>query len=692
MFLYPFQRPKSPLSKTTLSKSREDLSEADEKRPDSPKSQSNIAKVGDLASALKSKLKPKGPPTPPKKDFLEEETNTSSASSSVKSPSDNRDSRVGGDSVNKPVGGTKPVSRSMLVPPPPPPSAGKPSSKTEKEEMNKTRPLTPTKPKQSPPTRSKQLSSSTDISSSKTKEDEENPGKLNVSGLTGALKARFEGHGSENMKPNSAVTSPKSKQDNIPKPPIKPLPKKPDIPATANKTKDTGKVLNKPNIGQKPASPSNKPSWVKPDNSNSTSNQPSWVKPNNDNTASNKPSWVKPDNDNTTSNKPSWVKPDNDNTTSNKPSWVKPDNDNTTSNKPSWVKGSGDSKTGQKPEDSSAPKVNNLANVLKAKFENRSSNSSELNGESVAQNPKPVAKGIGKVENRDTSPGPQKPSLASAPKLPVKPVNNARPGPPQKYSSRPLPPKPSFIKAEDKDADTIHDSKPLPAIPGKLKGVNKGKITDTKSDSSDDDSRPAGVSGLANALKAKLGGKAGEANSSAPKSKPLPVKPIKPNTNDKTILDTKADISNNVIIDKVNDNAKDVVQKDNMYRAIAEHIAGNDSEINLSVGLEVELLEEAEGWWYVCSDTSEGWAPANYLEKVVSNGAGEFKTPAEIKTPRPKSSVFRTCSDFEGEHDGELSVSTGQEVTVVEKDDGGWWLVNVDGKEGWVPAAYLEEV
>ena len=54
----------------------------------------------------------------------------------------------------------------------------------------------------------------------------------------------------------------------------------------------------------------------------------------------------------------------------------------------------------------------------------------------------------------------------------------------------------------------------------------------------------------------------------------------------------------------------------NMYRAAASYEvpAYEDSGINLVAGAVYEVLEKAEGWWYVKDGQKEGWAPASFLD------------------------------------------------------------------------------
>jgi len=47
--------------------------------------------------------------------------------------------------------------------------------------------------------------------------------------------------------------------------------------------------------------------------------------------------------------------------------------------------------------------------------------------------------------------------------------------------------------------------------------------------------------------------------------------------------------------------------------------------------------------------------------------------------------------DFEGEpNTDEISVKTGDEVSIVGTDDGGWIQVSLNGKQGFVPTAYVD--
>lgn len=74
-----------------------------------------------------------------------------------------------------------------------------------------------------------------------------------------------------------------------------------------------------------------------------------------------------------------------------------------------------------------------------------------------------------------------------------------------------------------------------------------------------------------------------------------------------------------------------------MYRAIYT-FSGQEGEMSLKKGDEVELIEENDnGWWLVKKDGEEAWAPHNYLEPVPAAAAPP--PPPPPSRPRPTSSV-----------------------------------------------------
>ncbi|KAI1002705.1 Myosin-1 [Podosphaera aphanis] len=53
---------------------------------------------------------------------------------------------------------------------------------------------------------------------------------------------------------------------------------------------------------------------------------------------------------------------------------------------------------------------------------------------------------------------------------------------------------------------------------------------------------------------------------------------------------------------------------------------------------------------------------------------------------------YRVLYDFTGQSDTELTLQRDDLITIIQKENNGWWLaVNLAGRQGWAPAAYLKE-
>lgn len=53
-------------------------------------------------------------------------------------------------------------------------------------------------------------------------------------------------------------------------------------------------------------------------------------------------------------------------------------------------------------------------------------------------------------------------------------------------------------------------------------------------------------------------------------------------------------------------------------------------------------------------------------------------------------SAYRVIYPYTASQDGDLPLTEGQTVVVLEMLDNGWWRGVFDGKEGWFPGSYVE--
>ncbi|ORY80358.1 P-loop containing nucleoside triphosphate hydrolase protein [Protomyces lactucae-debilis] len=65
--------------------------------------------------------------------------------------------------------------------------------------------------------------------------------------------------------------------------------------------------------------------------------------------------------------------------------------------------------------------------------------------------------------------------------------------------------------------------------------------------------------------------------------------------------------------------------------------------------------------------------------------------PPPPPAAKPSKPVYVALYDFVGQTAGELSMTAGEVIEIVSKEDNGWWLGRKNGVEAWVPANYVEE-
>ena len=74
----------------------------------------------------------------------------------------------------------------------------------------------------------------------------------------------------------------------------------------------------------------------------------------------------------------------------------------------------------------------------------------------------------------------------------------------------------------------------------------------------------------------------------------------------------------------------------------------------------------------------------------ASSSSSDFPEPVYEIIPEPDSEIYMTIAEFQATAGDGISFNSGKECTVITKNPAGWWYVDMDGKEGWVPSSYLE--
>ncbi|KAE8287598.1 SH3 and PX domain-containing protein 2B [Larimichthys crocea] len=196
-------------------------------------------------------------------------------------------------------------------------------------------------------------------------------------------------------------------------------------------------------------------------------------------------------------------------------------------------------------------------------------------------------------------------------------------------------------------------------------------------------------------------------------------------------------------------------EEEEKYSVIYPYSARDEDEIDLERGMIVEVIQKnLEGWWKIRYQGREGWAPASYLKKAdiqsqkqsagaaahastndldgvskqnqQNNAARENRDNShkenrlsffsdkkvgsrhrppprrDLTIPRganlPKPPVppqveeeFYTIADFQTTIPDGISFQAGLKVEVIEKNASGWWYIQIDDKEGWAPATFIDK-
>ncbi|KAF6731584.1 SH3 and PX domain-containing protein 2B [Oryzias melastigma] len=193
-------------------------------------------------------------------------------------------------------------------------------------------------------------------------------------------------------------------------------------------------------------------------------------------------------------------------------------------------------------------------------------------------------------------------------------------------------------------------------------------------------------------------------------------------------------------------------EEEEKYSVIYPYSARDQDEIDLERGMVVEVIQKnLEGWWKIRYQGREGWAPASYLKKsdiqsqrqsagaaahasandlegfskqspqnnakdnkenrlslfsenIKSKVGSRHRPPPrrDLTIPRgtnlPKPPVpplveeeFYTIADFQTTIPDGISFQAGVKVEVIEKNGSGWWYIQIDEKEGWAPATFIDK-
>ncbi|CAJ0610263.1 unnamed protein product [Cylicocyclus nassatus] len=169
-----------------------------------------------------------------------------------------------------------------------------------------------------------------------------------------------------------------------------------------------------------------------------------------------------------------------------------------------------------------------------------------------------------------------------------------------------------------------------------------------------------------------------------------------------------------------------------------DYLAQEDQELTIKKNERLRLIDDSKNWWKVINDSNNvGFVPSNYVrrESLVDKAKGTIKgfTKSRPRAPEfdpdksPSASVGAvdprfgysgnnnqirngqaTSSDtvkvggmssranvkfsYDPRLEDELKLVKGDTITVLDKSSDGWWKGESDGRTGWFPSNYVEEI
>ncbi|KAK6185845.1 hypothetical protein SNE40_007991 [Patella caerulea] len=365
-----------------------------------------------------------------------------------------------------------------------------------------------------------------------------------------------------------------------------------------------------------------------------------------------------------------------------------------------------------------------LANILKSKFESRNTSQNEaedLNSRNSDTKTTPPIKPIFPPKNSSSDIKPVLPGRFLKPEVrssdsdglkvislnvdKPKPPTLSKPSPPTKPGLKPMPPsgkpalpsnkptisakpsipaKPSLAKLNISQKPALPAKQPVvsqsaannfrenktgpPKLPSKLS--SKASDDNNNHDKKRDSEVGASVQGLAAALQSKF-----ENKSSAP-----PKLPSKPN------IPVKKSIEPNQTSKGTTEPDLPKANVGNLVNALSGKLNFGGNRLSSNVSDENSTISKSSS----CNNLPSSHSNGNSNNTMIKSHSNTNVSDSHNNISK-NDDIFVVEQTFKGETKEEISINQGDEVRVIEQTDSGWWLVSLNGRQGWAPSAYLVE-
>lgn len=122
-------------------------------------------------------------------------------------------------------------------------------------------------------------------------------------------------------------------------------------------------------------------------------------------------------------------------------------------------------------------------------------------------------------------------------------------------------------------------------------------------------------------------------------------------------------------------------------------------QLRLKKGDHILVLEKNDsGWWRGECNGNVGLFPSNYVKSLSESqnvteteGTIEVEDETTLRTKKPIGKA-RVIYSYQGSSNVELTIEPNQIVTILGKLANGWWQGELNGRYGYFPGDYVEEI
>jgi len=120
--------------------------------------------------------------------------------------------------------------------------------------------------------------------------------------------------------------------------------------------------------------------------------------------------------------------------------------------------------------------------------------------------------------------------------------------------------------------------------------------------------------------------------------------------------------------------------------------ANDKSQISFKRGDIIQVICRLNsGWWKGICNGKRGWFPSNFVQEI--DFVQEKSRNSNVSSQKTKAnSHVKAMFNFEAQDDSQLSFKKGDIIKVIIRLNSGWWDGICNGKRGWFPSNFVQDI